>query len=655
MSEVERGNESMSGKNAGRREQAPAASGARWKQFFDLSLDMLAIASLRHGRWTSVNTAMIHALGFSEAELLARPFMSSVHPDDVARSRAALRSLSNEHSRLDFEQRVLCHDGSYRQVAWHAVYHPDEGALYCVGRDVTDTRRAEAERAELLAREQAARAEAEVERQKRHDLFLEAPVGICILEGPQHTFSFANHAYRALVGGRELIGKGLLDALPELRGQGFESLLDRVVASGAPHVGRSVAVQLAREVAGEPEEIFLDFVYAPHWNAQRQATGVLVCAFDVTEHARARNAAESTTAELEAIIQSLPDAVYVGDACGIQRANQRALTMLGYDDLAELNRSIGTLAAEIETRRVDTGALIPADAQAFARALSGSVDVQEVQVRHLKTGEERVLRCACAPVRVGGEVVAAVAINSDITERKRTEAVLRERAEFEQQLIGIVSHDLRNPLNVILLGVESVLARQPLDERGKSAVHRIRSSAKRATRMINDLLDLTLARLGSGIPVRPQPLDLHTLTRRVVEELRASFPGRDLRVETEGDGRGVWDADRLDQVVTNLATNALKYSPVGTPVRVRVWPRGDSIGLEVHNQGPPIPLEAIGRLFEPMQRASSQPDRVGRSMGLGLFIVRLVVEAHAGSVSVESSAEAGTTFTVCLPRTRPEP
>jgi signal transduction histidine kinase len=134
-----------------------------------------------------------------------------------------------------------------------------------------------------------------------------------------------------------------------------------------------------------------------------------------------------------------------------------------------------------------------------------------------------------------------------------------------------------------------------------------------------------------------------------------SFPDREVRVESNGDGQGEWDTDRVAQVITNLVTNALKYSPEGTPVTVRT--RGDSgtVCVEVHNEGDPIPLKIQQHLFEPMRRGDEQADRTSRSIGLGLFIVDHLIRAHGGTVNVRSTAPEGTTFAVRLPREAVEP
>ncbi|ACL65490.1 PAS/PAC sensor signal transduction histidine kinase [Anaeromyxobacter dehalogenans 2CP-1] len=251
---------------------------------------------------------------------------------------------------------------------------------------------------------------------------------------------------------------------------------------------------------------------------------------------------------------------------------------------------------------------------------------------------------AAYPVTDGGVAV----FFRDATRRMRDEQRLRQAQAFEQQLIGIVSHDLRNPLNAILLGASSLLAREDLSDRNVASIARIRSAAERAARLIRDLLDLTRARLGGGIPVQPRPADLRQVAQQVVDELEPSYPDRPISVEASGDTHGQWDPDRIAQVIGNLVTNALKYGARGTPVAVRIAAEDGEVRLSVHNQGTPIPAETVRTIFEAGGRAA--PDPTGRSVGLGLFIVERIADAHGGRVEVHSSEEDGTTFTVWLPR-----
>jgi phosphoserine phosphatase RsbU/P len=227
---------------------------------------------------------------------------------------------------------------------------------------------------------------------------------------------------------------------------------------------------------------------------------------------------------------------------------------------------------------------------------------------------------------------------------------LDQTSEFRERLIGIVSHDLRNPISAILVGTGSLLRRENLDERTTRMVTRIHSAAERASRMVGDLLDYTQARFGGGIRVSRVPGELEPVVRQVIEELEVAHPDRSIELALDGDGRGEWDTDRMAQVVGNLISNALNYSPADSPVRVEMRGEDGWVTLSVHNYGAAIPAALQSRIFEPMERAAAEVTKTSRSVGLGLFIVRHLVEAHRGSITLTSSPEEGTTFTVRLPR-----
>lgn len=236
-------------------------------------------------------------------------------------------------------------------------------------------------------------------------------------------------------------------------------------------------------------------------------------------------------------------------------------------------------------------------------------------------------------------------VTTDITEEQQ---VSREHTGLEQRLIGIVSHDLRSPLSAILMGAQALMSHAELEPRVRRCVAHVYSSAERCVRMVRDLLDFTQARLGGGFHLQLQPLELHPLAEQTLEEVRLSHPERDILLRHEGDAHGEGDADRLAQVITNLVCNAVKYSPRDTPIEVYTRGTQEHLVLSVRNQGEPLPEALRGRLFEPMQRGGR--DTSDRSVGLGLYIVKHLVEAHGGHVEVESSVSGGTCFTVWLPR-----
>ena len=213
-----------------------------------------------------------------------------------------------------------------------------------------------------------------------------------------------------------------------------------------------------------------------------------------------------------------------------------------------------------------------------------------------------------------------------------------------------MSHDLRNPLSTLRMGVEMLVHHEDLKPAGLKTVLRIQHTLEHMVRLVNDLLDFTQARLGNGLPVARAPMNLHDVVRQVVEELRMTSADRQIEVEAHGDGQGAWDPDRVGQATLNLVTNALKYSPPDGPVRVRTRGERDHVVLEVFNLGEPIAPVALPRLFEPLRRSSSHVDRSGRSVGLGLYIVKQIAAALGGTIDVASSAGTGTTFTLALPR-----
>lgn len=243
-------------------------------------------------------------------------------------------------------------------------------------------------------------------------------------------------------------------------------------------------------------------------------------------------------------------------------------------------------------------------------------------------------------------VLARRRLEASVAEATRLEAEARDRAHAAEQMIGIVSHDLRNPLASIRLGL--ALLERDLVEGQQRTLGRISRSADRASGLVSDLLDFTQARLGHGLSVALESVPLREVVAGAVEELSSVYAGRPLQHDCEGEGRCLADPNRLTQLIGNLVSNAMTYGAPGQPVTVRAVLDPESCSISVHNHGAPIPTELMARIFEPMERGE---EALGTrsSVGLGLFIVREIAKAHAGQVAV-SSNERGTTFAVTFPR-----
>ncbi|MCI8209440.1 PAS domain-containing sensor histidine kinase [Pseudomonas sp. S25] len=228
----------------------------------------------------------------------------------------------------------------------------------------------------------------------------------------------------------------------------------------------------------------------------------------------------------------------------------------------------------------------------------------------------------------------------------QTEADIR--ATFAEQMVAIVSHDLRNPLAAIKMAA-GLIGLEALSEKQQRSLGLVNQSVGRAQRLIVDLLDFTQARVGSGISVLPQPLQLHEVIAASVAEQRLIFPRRVLVHECIGEGLCTADADRLFELIDNLVSNAAAYGSATEAITITSAFDAQWIRIAVHNFGPPIAPERLDGLFEPMPHGVADDDP-SRSIGLGLFIVREIARAHWGDVSVMSNAEDGTTFTINLAR-----
>lgn len=379
----------------------------------------------------------------------------------------------------------------------------------------------------------------------------------------------------------------------------------------------------------------------PHWVSVQE---------DVTEQKRIEKERATLLADarharekLQLIIDALPALISYVDTDGRYRLNN-----LTYEKWFGLSRE------EIygkHLREVLGEAAFEAVRPDVEQALSGSTVSHERELPYMNVGS-RWVQSTCIPdIDAAGNVRGFIVLVQDIHERKLHEEELRKRAELEQHLLGIVSHDLRNPIGVMMMSASALLMRKETDPKITKALLRIVSSGERATRMIGDLLDFTQARvMGAGIPIERRPFDFHRHVRHAAEELQAAHPRREILIAASGNGEGAWDPDRITQLVVNLVSNALAYSPETTPVHVGTSGDEHSLSLTVHNSGTPIPAETMRVMFEPFKRGKERSESTSRSVGLGLYIVKQLVIAHGGTIDLRSTEAEGTTFTVRLPR-----
>ena len=229
--------------------------------------------------------------------------------------------------------------------------------------------------------------------------------------------------------------------------------------------------------------------------------------------------------------------------------------------------------------------------------------------------------------------------------QQRTEAL-----RVNEMFMAVLGHDLRSPL-MSITAAATLLKRQPDIDKVGAMADRLLSSSQRMSGMIEDLLDVTRIRQAGGLALKPAPADMQALVQRILGEIQTSFPERRIEHTLLGDLQGVWDGERLCQVMTNLVGNAVHHGTPSEPVQVLLDGRcADFVVVEVANGGTITP-DLLPHLFDPFRGREPSPGRQ-QGLGLGLFIAHQIVLAHGGDINVRSQ-DGVTRFRVALPREAP--
>jgi signal transduction histidine kinase len=303
-----------------------------------------------------------------------------------------------------------------------------------------------------------------------------------------------------------------------------------------------------------------------------------------------------------------------------------------------------------------------AETHAEARLLSGYTVVQLVsEYRALRSS---VLTLWAADIGIG-EIQATHMVDvtrfNEAVDQALAESVARYELMVKQSqnmFLAILGHDLRNPLGTVVTGSSFLMQAVDIPPRYVLVATRMFNSAKRMSKLINDLIDFTRTHLGPGIPIRVKQGSVVAVCEEVVNEARTFHPERLIELHVPAKLEAIFDDNRIAQVLSNLIGNAIQYGSPDAPVTVSLTSNGDDIVVAVNNRGTTIAVDKVARIFHPMVRIAAdanansvESDYTERtSLGIGLYISREIVHAHGGEVSVASNAADGTTFTVTMPR-----
>jgi len=545
----------------------------------------------------------------------------------------------------------------------------DDGTVIAFLNVATETtERVLADRAMQDARASAERAEGRL-----RSVFAQAPAFLAVLRGKEHVFEFANDAYMNLVGNRDIIGKTVAQALPELRGQGFIDLLDKVYESGEPHVGRETEVTLQRSPNEPPQQVYLDFVYQPIVEGDGQRAGIVAHGSNVTaavlarreaerllrESEQARQDSEASEARYRFLANSIPVHVWTATPEG-------SLEYVSNLTAVSLGRTAENLVGEGWLNVLHPDDVAPT-IERWKRSLQTG-EPYEVEFRlwdARQKGYRWYLGRATPQLDENGRIIRWFGTNTDIEESKQTQQALRrltdealEASRAKSDFLAAMSHDLRTPLNAIggYAQLIEMGVRGPVTDAQKADLERIQRSKSHLDRLVSDVL--SFAKLGAGrIELRREPIKVKNLLGSVVDMIRPQLAEKQLNlsaVSVDPELRIHADLDKAQQILINLLANALKFTPAGGTISLEVDPQDECVAISVNDTGIGVPEDQLERIFEPFAQAKRALVVSDSGVGLGLAISRQLARAMDGELTVKSTVGTGSSFTLTLPRSRPK-
>jgi signal transduction histidine kinase/PAS domain-containing protein/ActR/RegA family two-component response regulator len=548
------------------------------------------------------------------------------------------------------------------------------------------------------------------ERSHLRTLFDQAPGFIAVLRGKSHVFELANEAYYQLVGHRDIIGKPVWQALPEVAGQGFEELLDGVFETGHAFVGRGLRMSVQKEPSGPITESYIDLLYQPIFDASGAVTGIFAQGHDVTEthraykelaekveqleKSRARQAFRLQLADTVRHLVSSPD-IFMETSQLLGRHLNASRVLFGeYDTQHKVVTYHSNYVDKGVSELNGTYPSASFGAANFASLEDGTTWVADDMEHDPRTAgpdtwptfeELGIYSAVVVPLSRSGTLIACLFVNDikarhwtngevaliedaaerawNAIERIRAEEALRDADRKKDEFLAMLGHELRNPLAPIsaAAGLLQLVASNP--ERVISTSKIIARQVAHMTGIVNDLLDVS--RVTSGLVVLEKAeVDIKRVVADAIEQIRPLIESRHhhLNVDTApGAAYVAGDDKRLVQVLANLLNNAAKYTPEGGYVQLGMSRNEREVLVYVQDDGIGIPKDLLPNIFDLFSQGERSADRALGGLGLGLSLVKSLVELHGGRVEAESNGPGcGSRFTICLPalssqRSRPAP
>jgi PAS domain S-box-containing protein len=606
----------------------------------DLSPAMLWITEA-DGYCSYLSNQWHELTGQAIEEGLGFGWLEYIHPDDKFYAAKTFGDANKNHEHFAFECRLKTKDGSYRwsidagnpRFGPHGEYLGMAGTVF----DVHEKKLAE-----------------EALKESRADLYrvlMQAPSGVAFLKGPDLVYSLANSRYQEIFAKEgSIIGKPMRQALPQIAETSFR-IFEKVYRTGEPFSTKEYKSTMKSD-----KDVYFNFSVQRITNSKGEPEGVIVIGDDVTEQVKDRMARDALTKQLQAIVENMNEGLILCDENGKMLLwNPAACKMHGLHKAEDVFEYYSAYPKMFQLYSIE-GDLLELDEWPITRTLRGEKFIaQEYIVESLETSERWIGSYSGSPIFDNeGRIVFAVMTIRDVTSRINSEKILRDAINSRDEFLSIISHELKTPLTSLKLQNQSAIRKIHKGNVGDLSTDRLsvlfdknENQINRVIRLVDDMLDLT--RIQSGkFSYNFIKCDLHEVAMDVYERFKDQFESAGMLLSNQSIESvvGFFDRDRIEQLMVNLLTNALKYGK-GNAVTIRLEVLNNVARLEIQDHGIGVKPENVEIIFKKYERIVSADEVSG--LGIGLFICREIVEAHGGKIWVESTFGEGSKFIAELP------
>jgi PAS domain S-box-containing protein len=616
----------------------------RIDQFFSLTLDFFCVANT-NGYFEKISPSFSNQLGFSDEELLSKPFFEFIHPEDVENTQREIVKLAQGVTTINFKIRFKCKDGSFKLLSWNATPDRESGVLYATARDITDSHRIHDENRKL-------------------SLVAKGTNNIVVITDKERNIEWVNRAFEELTGytQAEVSGKNPGTLLQ------FENTdPETIYAIRNAMNNQETFVGEIQNISKAGRKYWIELNISPVFNEKGELINFIAIESDVTDKKKKDASITNLIETQNSIFNGVGHAVMFASPSGIiQRINQAGLDLIEYSEaevvgkmsVIDLHDFGEIVARSMELSKELNRPVVPGFETIIAKTDSSHTMDANEWIYITKSGRKVPVWVSVTCIKnTEGIILGYFSAAEDYTVKKQVEQSLIEAKNLAEQaaqakdsFLANMSHEIRTPLNAII-GFTELLAQNNLDPTLKDYVNNINTAGSNLLLIINDILDISKIESGQLV-IESNPVNLKETLKHVYDLLKVNAQERNLEfnllLDADMPEFVMGDKGRINQILMNLAGNALKFTEKGeVTISVKKLSETENtikLRFSVKDTGIGIPENKTNTIFERFTQAEVSTTRRFGGTGLGLSIVKQLVELQNGEINVISKMGQGSDF-----------